>query len=261
MVNPMSDETSSRILDEARRVIAEAKKSGITIRLMGATAITMHCKQFGRLLFAMGRHLSDLDFMGYSREFEKVEQIIRDLGYLPRKLGFGASASLHGKRSIFFHPKQDLTIDIFYDRLEMCHTIDFTNRLLLDDPTITLADLLLEKLQIVRLNEKDMIDVMILLREHRVGDGELETINVDYVSDTLSKDWGFYYTVTTNLGKTRESLSRHDVFGVLDRKDISDKLDRLRDTIESKPKSMRWKMRARIGSSTKWYSEVEEVVR
>jgi hypothetical protein len=258
----MSNETSSSswILGEARRVSDEAKKNGITIRLMGATAIATHCPTYARLFIDKDRHLSDLDFMGYSKEFEKVEQTIRNLGYVQRKLGFAVSASARGRRSIF-DSKRALTIDVFYDKLEMCHTIEFTSRLSLDDPTITLADLLLEKLQIVKINQKDIKDVIVLLREHQIGDTEIETINANYISDLLSREWGFYYTATTNLDKIKRSLSDYAVLADIDRKDISAKIDRLRDVIESKPKSMRWKMRARIGPSSKWYNEVEEVVR
>ena len=39
----------------------------------------------------------------------------------------------------------------------MCHDIPFKDRLEIDYPTIPLAELLLEKMQIVQINEKDLI--------------------------------------------------------------------------------------------------------
>src|SRR5947209_11073668 len=41
--------------------------------------------------------------------------------------------------------------------MQMCHTIDFRSRLNIDKRTVSLADLMLTKLQIVEVNEKDML--------------------------------------------------------------------------------------------------------
>ena len=82
-----------------------------------------------------------------------------------------------------------MKVDVFFDRLDMNHIIDFKNRLELDFPTISLADLLLEKMQIVQINEKDIKDTIILLREHPVEDPDKETINANYVASLLAEDW------------------------------------------------------------------------
>jgi hypothetical protein len=42
------------------------------------------------------------------------------------------------------------------------HVVKFQNRLHVDSPTIPLAELALEKLQIVHLNEKDVKDMLML---------------------------------------------------------------------------------------------------
>jgi hypothetical protein len=48
--------------------------------------------------------------------------------------------------------------------------------------------------------------VIVLLLEHGIGtdreciDGEC--IDAEYIATNLQNDWGFYYTVTTNLDKT-----------------------------------------------------------
>ena len=129
----------------------------------------------------------------------------------------------------------------------------------MDSPTITLADFLLEKMQIVQLNDKDKIDTVVLLREHEIGDVDKETINAQYISKLLAKDWGFYYTVTTNLGKIKEyaqsSMTEEDS------RDVAAKADQLVQRIENEPKTTGWKMRARVGPKKKWYKDVEEVVR
>jgi hypothetical protein len=151
-------------------------------------------------------------------------------------------------------------IDVFFDQLNMCHKIDFRNRLEIDFPTMPLAELMLEKMQIVEFTEKDAKDSIMLLREHNVGDKDSETINQGYIARLLSKDWGFYYTVTTNLKKMRDSFV--DEFGkdhlsTEDGEDVKKKIDLLLARIEEEPKEMRWKMRARIGTKKLWYQEVE----
>ena len=51
----------------------------------------------------------------------------------------------------------------------MCHRIEFGDRLGKSRPTLPVADLLLSKLQIVKINRKDVLDALILLAEHPLG--------------------------------------------------------------------------------------------
>jgi len=141
----------------------------------------------------------------------------------------------------------------------MCHKIDFRGRLEVDFPTIPPAELLLEKMQIVKLNEKDLKDSIVLIREHDVGPEDKEAINYDRISEVMSKNWGFYYTFTGNMNKLRNSLSRFDALSQEDRDDITTKIDKMLEQVEERPKSMSWKMRARTGARMKWYRDVEEV--
>lgn len=155
----------------------------------------------------------------------------------------------------------DFDIDVFYDRIVMCHTIDLQGRLEIDSPTITLADILLQKLQVVKVTEKDLTDAIILLREHDLGDGDDETVNVDYIAKLLGKDWGFWYTVTTNLSRLKEWTAEYPLLTIEDREDVEKKIDRLLTRLHDEPKSLRWKMRSRIGTKRPWYRQVEEVIR
>jgi len=62
-----------------------------------------------------------------------------------------------------------LHIDIFYEKLDFCHVIYWKDRLDVDHPSIPLAEMLLEKMQIVQINEKDIIDTIMLLLEHSLA--------------------------------------------------------------------------------------------
>jgi predicted SPOUT superfamily RNA methylase MTH1 len=84
-------------------------------------------------------------------------------------------------------------------------------------------------------------------------------VNVERICRVLSEDWGFYYTVTTNFGKISEYAKNLEGLQEDDRNGILSKIDQLRNAIESSPKSLGWKMRARVGATKKWYEDVEEL--
>jgi len=246
----------SDFADEATRIVDKAEGKGIVIRVMGATVIRKHCPKFLHLHTAMKRELTDIDFMTYSKFNPSIKPLFVELGYASDDR-FNAYFGI--MRQQYSDATNRRMADIFFDQLEMCHTVDFRGRLELDSPTITLADFLLEKMQIVQLNEKDKIDTTVLLREHQIGDSDKETINARYIARVLGKDWGFYYTVTTNLGKAREYA--RSALSEENSRDVVAKADHLLEWIEKEPKTTGWKMRARIGPKKKWYRDVEEVIR
>jgi hypothetical protein len=248
----MPDEKNSRFVTEGIKIVNDAQEHKITLRLMGAIAFRIHCTKFIGLLDSMGRPVTDLDFAGHSKKRMDTIKFFQDRGYVLDR------GMLILTDRLKFHGTEGLDIDVFLDELPMCHTIDLRDRLQQDNPTIPLADLLLEKMQIVRINEKDIKDSIVLLREHPVGEGDLETINSAYIAELLSKDWGFYYTVTTNLKKTLDFLPRYSALSTEDAGQISSRANLLLEQIEIKPKSQKWKFRAKVGTKSKWYKDVED---
>ena len=246
---------NSGFVDEATKIVDAAKERGVILRVLGATAVRIHCPKFSNLHDGLQREITDIDFIGYGKQNSNVLKLLEGLGYEADKrmrmfqfLG----------RYILENPTNKRHIDVFFDKLEFCHTIDFKGRLELDYPTVTLSDIFLQKMQIVRINEKDIKDVMVLLREHNVGKQDKESIDSDYISGLLSKDWGFYYTITTNLGKVHAFLPEYHGLSPEDRSDIAGKIDSLSDAIEKREKSVRWKIRAKTGTKQLWYREVDE---
>ena len=74
---------------------------------------------------------------------------------------------------MFRHPDGLFDVDVFYDLLSFSHEVWFRDsvdgdRLELDFPTIPLADIVLEKLQIHRINRKDLVDLFMLLSGHEI---------------------------------------------------------------------------------------------
>jgi hypothetical protein len=249
----VSTDKATLYVNEALKLVQEAEKRGIDLRVLGAVAFRIHCPEFIKLVDAMNRPLTDLDFIGYRKQRSDTIKMFKELGYTLDK-----EMLILGERLKFHSPSNGPDIDVFLDELRMSHTLVFKDRLKLDSPTIPLVDLLLEKMQIVQINEKDIKDTIVLLREHAVGNGEPQTIDSEHLSKLLSNDWGFYYTVTTNLKKVTEFLPVYTALSEDDRKDVSSKVSALIEKIESAPKSAKWKMRATVGTKKKWYEDVEE---
>ena len=245
-------------VSEAVKIVEKAGEKDIILRLIGAVAIRFHSPKFSFLQEKLGRELSDIDFMAYGRQRQEIVKFFLDTGYeCDRRIVSSLIPTAH----YVFEGSSGFHVDVFFDKLEMCHTIDFKDQLEVDYPTISLANLLLEKMQIVQLNEKDVIDTVVLLREHDVGEGDVETINFNYIGRLLSKDWGFYYTVTTNLRRIKDEFLPSYNLPDEDKTNVKDKIDILLERIQEKPKSLGWKMRAKVGTKKKWYRDVEELYR
>ena len=251
----------SVFIKEAERIVKDSEKKGIVLRIMGAIAIHIHCPKFAGLHLKLERLgetvFPDIDFMSIRESRKKVSEFFEERGYTIDK----AVMAIFGSKRQIYYGNEIPMIDVFFDKLRMCHEIDFRDRIKVDYPTIPLADLLLQKMQIVKINLKDVKDTAILLREHDVGESEEEIVNSRYIAKLLSKDWGFYYTVTTNLKETKDRLPTFEALREEDVLDIKTKIDKILDAIEREPKPMRWKMRAKVGTKKKWYTEVEEVAR
>jgi hypothetical protein len=249
-------------VNEAIQIVEKAQQNGLTLRVLGATAFRIHCPDHVHVHVSMGRDISDIDFAAYSKEGERLEKFLAKDHFQSERQQASLTPGLFIGRHIYKNPVTGLHVDIFEDELNMCHIVNFRNRLNLDSPTITLADLSLEKFQIVTLNEKDIRDMLMLFASHPVGDTEHETINGKYIASIMSRNWGFYYTTTMNLGKIRKGLDRYkDLFIAKDNENIKERISHLMQMIESTPRSLVWRARAAIGTRVQWYNDVEEVER
>ena len=244
---------------EAKAVIAAANERGLHLRLLGALAVIEQCPNGVWLLEKTNRVLTDLDFMGYDREIRDVEAMFGELGYEVLG-GRGVTMDVWVGRRIFHDPSGvRRRVDVFLDRLDFCHPIELKGRLQMESVTIPLTDILLEKLQIVEINEKDLKDLVVLLLEHRVADGqEPGAFDAAYLVDLLSGDWGFSYTVSLNLDRIRRYMETIPDLTEDQRGVVSARIDEIWGRVEAAPKSLKWKLRARIGTSRKWYQEVGE---
>jgi hypothetical protein len=242
-------------LDEARRIIAAGAEQKLTLRLLGGLAIKMHSPSAGHR--ALARSYPDLDFALADKRGYKVEALMPKLGYDPNQsfnLFNGAS------RLLFFDEGNQRQIDVFVGSFHMCHDLPITQRVAVEPLTLPLAELLLTKLQVVQLNEKDIRDICALLLDHPFGQTDLETINLKRITELCAGDWGLWKTVSLSLGKVQEFYDKYDL-DPASKQTIVERLRMLQQTLDAGPKSMRWKVRAAVGEKVQWYDLPEEVKR
>lgn len=242
--------------NELQRILNTSQERGVTLRVIGSLAFQMHCSQYGYLQAALGRAYTDIDFAGYRKHTKEIKDLMQELGYEEVREVFIVS---EGDRSIFHQTNSTLHVDVFYDKLDFSHVISWNDRLEVDKPTIPLAELLLEKMQIFKINEKDIIDTIMLLLEHPLGDHDDEVINIDRVAQLLAKDWGLWRTTTMNLDKVRQMAGHYTELSSDEQGRVVSQVDRSLARIEEEPKTRGWKLRARVGDRVKWYKEVDEV--
>jgi hypothetical protein len=170
---------------------------------------------------------------------------------------------MHGHRQMYFTSGADGTaVDVIMDRLHMCHVLPFSDRIDRMPLTLDVTDLLLSKLQVVQQNEKDVHDIVYLLAAHELRDGdEAGTIGLGRFTEVLAGDWGWWRTATGNLDRVVE-LVRGELARLVPAGTPHDPVEQalaLRRHAEMMPKSLRWKLRARLGERAQWYELPEEV--
>ncbi len=242
--------------NELKHILTASSEAGIVMRVIGSLAFQLHCPTYGYLQAALGRAYTDIDFASYSRHSKDIRELMARLGYEENREVFIVS---EGDRAIYENRKIGIHTDVFYEKLAFSHIIYWNNRLQVDNPTIPLAELLLEKMQIVKINEKDVIDTIMLLLEHPFGDNDHETINIKYIAGLCSSDWGLWRTTTMNLEKVQQLAPGYGQLTGEQRENIDKQVNTALERINSEPKSMAWRLRARVGDRVKWYRDVDEV--
>jgi len=240
---------------EARRILAAAGEAGAALRLTGSIAVQARCPRFGHLA-RRDRAFHDIDFAGYKREAKRVQQLLSGLGYVEDR---EVAVVSEGARAIYRHGANGLHVDVFFDRLDFCHVIGLQGRLEADQPTLPLAELLLGKLQIVQITEKDLLDSAVLLLEHGYAEDDREAINLARLARLCAEDWGLWRTASINLEKLERFAAGHGPLTDEDRRRLGAQTALLRGRLAAEPKPLAWRMRAKVGDRMKWYKDVDEV--
>ncbi len=242
------------IVAEAGRVLDAAHADGVPIRLIGGLAIYTHTEEIPP---SLQRSYDDIDIATPKGASRRVGDFFAKLGYEPAR-EFNA---LQGDRRLLFYDRaNERKLDVFVGSFEMCHTIPIAERIELDDRTIPLAELLLTKLQVVELNDKDLRDIATLLNGHEVGGDDGDAINGGFIASLTADDWGLWRTVKLNLERVHDQIGSLTLDADAQAR-IVERADALWQRIEREPKSRKWRVRDRVGDRKRWYEVPDEVRR
>jgi hypothetical protein len=245
---PLSD-----VREEGLRLVQSAAERQLAVRLIGGVAIWARCPS--AKLPGLRRAYGDVDVIGLARQSRELISFFSAMGYQPDKL-FNA---IHGAQRLnFTDANTGRPLDVLLDKFSMSHAIDLRDRLAIEPVTIPLADLLLTKLQVVRMNDKDLLDLTALLADHDLGGQEPDSIDLGRVTAVLGRDWGFEHTVRLNLDRLRRSVPARDL-PASTAAAIDERIGGLIAGLDTGRKSITWQLRARVGERLRWYEEPEDV--
>lgn len=243
----------SDIVEEAERVCEEVEREGLPARLLGGLAVRLRARNGLEPVFR--REYADLDFIVPKGGSKAAQRFFEEVGYTPQ-VRFN---TLYGnERLLFFDEENGRQVDVLVGKFRMCHEVPFGGRLAIEPRTVPLAELLLTKLQIVELNEKDIRDTLALLHDHPVKNEDGDTINGGRIAALCASDWGLWRTFTGNLEELRGRIQNYDL-SEEGKKNVEERINALRERIDEESKTFGWKARSKIGERKRWYELPEEV--
>jgi hypothetical protein len=231
------------LLGDARSLIEAAAGDGLPMRLLGGLAVYALAPSARRP--PLDRPYRDFDVAVPARQGQSASRVLERAGYVPDR-HFNA---LHGAKRLIFGSPRGYAVDVLVGPFEMAHRMQIADGFAAHPLTIAPADLLLTKLQIVRFERKDMTDAGALLLD--------VAIDADRFAAPLADDWGFFHTVELNLPKLR--AFGEDVLEPARAAELAGRIELLAASMRSAPKSVRWKLRAKVGERLTWFESPEEV--
>lgn len=258
---PATERVRHDMADEARRLIDAARSEGLALRLLGGLGVREHC----HTLELCARDYSDLDLVASVKQKRRLAELFKGFGYAEN---YEVSTATANRELQFVRPCQhgdkaepahaDDHVDVFLGTFRMDHEIALEHRLELEPYTLSLSDLLLTKLQIFRLTEKDLRDIVTILADTEVGEQEVPgMIDAGYIGELCGEDWGLFYDVARSLQRINEGVAS---FGLSDAQVARARhgVLRLIAAIDDAPRSLRFRMRARVGTRRPWHSELDD---
>jgi hypothetical protein len=249
--------TADDALPEAVALAQAAAGAGVGLKLLGGLAVRVLVPDLPPRV----RAGQDIDFACLSKGRKDTAAFLERSGCVPDR----RFNNLNGDRQMYFNAPSGRPIDVMVDRLTMCHVLDFRPGFRRLPLTLDSVDILLSKLQIVELNEKDLRDILQLLAGLPVrragGDSNTDVVlDTARFGDMMAADWGWWRTVTGNLDRLPALVaSKPELIPADAPHDPLAQANALAEVAHSVPKGMKWKLRANVGDRVRWYETPEEV--
>jgi len=251
-----------QLAGKASDLVEDGRARGVPLRSVGGVAIWSSLPDGLREEYESVRERpKDLDMVApEGTPVEDIKAIFVGRGYAPdERLIAWRGNERHRYFELDENGEPVVDIDLFLGLPPACHRFDLpAEEFGRAGVSLSVTELLLQKLQIVETTDKDLTDIAYLLLANPVslnGSG----IDDSRVAGLLSKDWGFHYTASRNLERVTAILGQK--MDGASRQATQDRIGTLVEDVEAAPKSRRWKMRAKVGTRVAWYEEVEELDR
>ena len=240
------------IVSEGERLLGIAAGKGVPLRLLGGVAVRLKAPEIPA---SLARDYKDIDFAVTKKGGGAADKLLRNAGYEPN-VAFNA---MHAReRGLYYDDANGRQVDLFIHAFRMCHEIPLGDRLDVESQTVPLAELMLTKLQIIEVNEKDIRDTVLLFHGHPIADHDDGAVNGARIAALCADDWGLWRTITANLDRCRADVGNYDL-PAADAERIEARFEELQQQIEAAPKSRGWRRRAKVGDRKPWYDLPEEV--
>jgi hypothetical protein len=231
-------------LEAAGQIIDRADEAGVPLRLLGGLAFKYMCPSTRERPFY--RENKDIDLAGKREDVKKIARVLETLGYKPREIFNKLSM---GQRLIYYDIANRRRVDVFLDEFVMCHKLEFKRCLLPGMHTLPITELVMTKLQVVEMTEKEHLDLVAAFRDFDVREGQ-GGIDAKKIAQACARDWGLYTTFSKSLAAVREKAQKLLGASALP---VTERVDRLIRIMEEEPKSLSWRVRARVGTKARWY--------
>ena len=255
-------ETQDLMAQEGRRIVDAARGRGVVLRLLGGLAVHEYCAGFS----ACRRDHLDLDLAGLRRQTGSVIEVLGEFGYEERTQvrlataagqaqfvrdcvhgdADGVRAHARGSRGRLLRPLQARP----RHRPPRAAGAASVRGPAHGHPRGEAAD--------ARTLRPATFATCSCCSRRRPRRAPLPgDVDPDYLGTLCAHDWGLFHDVSRNLQRCGEALQDADLDDA-DRQRVTQYLARLTGAIDAAPKSVAWRLRARVGTRLSWWDVVEE---
>lgn len=233
------------LLEFAKKIVQICNSQNIEIRLIGSVGLYYHIFENLKKNIYL-RHIKDIDFILKDRkDAYKVIEIFKENGF---NYSHEMLVNSEAKRLIFFKENDDsILVDVFSNPFSFAETIDFKDVFSMDKFALSITDIFLTKMQRVNLSENDFTDIAAILKYVELSDNK-DSIQFRELKRILCNDWGFYKIFFENIDLIKNKYI-----------DLSLTIEKIKNYLESCPKTTKWKIRSILGASIPYYQNVENI--